>query len=256
VGNRLVQKVMTRRGLSSLVASLIYAMALAGTSAGGFAIMVASLLLGAGTIWILALVWESKTLPATPTYAKRPAAASASRMLREDANAKIVTDRGGYLFERRYFVVATGLPPVRITPSRAAEIEARRHSDAVRVVDIGHRVWWVHGDVWCWENCGYSPEDVRALLTERARRHHRKLGRAHAMMAADGLPAQSRRQHIPTGMRQIVYERDGGRCVECTATFDLQYDHIIPIAMGGATSTANLQLLCAPCNQAKSATLG
>jgi 5-methylcytosine-specific restriction endonuclease McrA len=53
-----------------------------------------------------------------------------------------------------------------------------------------------------------------------------------------------------------VFERDGGRCVECGSGFDIQYDHVIPLALGGANTVQNLQILCAPCNQAKGATLG
>jgi 5-methylcytosine-specific restriction endonuclease McrA len=50
-------------------------------------------------------------------------------------------------------------------------------------------------------------------------------------------------------------ERNGGRCVECGGNFDLQYDHILPFALGGATTVENLQLLCSTCNQEKSDSL-
>jgi 5-methylcytosine-specific restriction endonuclease McrA len=53
-----------------------------------------------------------------------------------------------------------------------------------------------------------------------------------------------------------VFRRDGGRCVECGSDFDIQYDHVIPVALGGANTVENLQILCAPCNQRKGGRLG
>jgi 5-methylcytosine-specific restriction endonuclease McrA len=60
---------------------------------------------------------------------------------------------------------------------------------------------------------------------------------------------------IPSDLRRTVFERDGGRCVECGSNFDLQYDHVLPVALGGATTLENLQLLCADCNRRKSDSL-
>ncbi|QIZ39293.1 HNH endonuclease [Saccharopolyspora sp. ASAGF58] len=52
-----------------------------------------------------------------------------------------------------------------------------------------------------------------------------------------------------------VFQRDGGRCVQCGTGFEIQYDHIIPVALGGSSTEENLQLLCAQCNQSKGANL-
>jgi 5-methylcytosine-specific restriction endonuclease McrA len=36
---------------------------------------------------------------------------------------------------------------------------------------------------------------------------------------------------------------------------DLQYDHVIPVALGGAITVENLRLLCSDCNRSKGATI-
>lgn len=61
------------------------------------------------------------------------------------------------------------------------------------------------------------------------------------------------REPIPQGLRQVVWRRDGGRCVQCGAESNLHFDHIIPVARGGATTIENLQILCAQCNLSKGA---
>ncbi|MFT4571434.1 MAG: 5-methylcytosine-specific restriction endonuclease McrA [Hyphomicrobiaceae bacterium] len=59
------------------------------------------------------------------------------------------------------------------------------------------------------------------------------------------------RTPIPEAVRSEVWRRDEGRCVECGAPQNLEFDHIIPLVRGGATSTRNLQLLCRSCNASK-----
>jgi len=62
---------------------------------------------------------------------------------------------------------------------------------------------------------------------------------------------QTTRTPIPEAVRNEVWRRDGGCCVQCGSKANLQYDHIIPVSRGGATTAKNLQLLCEPCNRAK-----
>ena len=62
---------------------------------------------------------------------------------------------------------------------------------------------------------------------------------------------QTTRSPIPEAVGGEVWRRDGAACVRCGSKQTVQFDHIIPVALGGATSAANLQLLCQPCNAAK-----
>ena len=61
------------------------------------------------------------------------------------------------------------------------------------------------------------------------------------------------RELIPDAIRGQVWRRDNGRCVQCRSKQNLQFDHIIPVAEGGATTIDNLQLLCQSCNLSKGA---
>jgi len=66
-----------------------------------------------------------------------------------------------------------------------------------------------------------------------------------------GMKADADR-YVPQDVRQAVWQRDGGKCVQCRADNYLEYDHIIPHSKGGANSVANVQLLCRSCNLKKS----
>jgi HNH endonuclease len=67
----------------------------------------------------------------------------------------------------------------------------------------------------------------------------------------------------PRWARRAVYFRDQGHCATCGA--DLtglidplpaeQFDHIVPLSLGGLNDVSNLQLLCQQCNREKAAKL-
>ena len=60
-----------------------------------------------------------------------------------------------------------------------------------------------------------------------------------------------RREAIPRAVQREVWQRDGGRCVECATKEKLCFDHIVPFSRGGSNSVRNLQLLCELCNLSK-----
>jgi 5-methylcytosine-specific restriction endonuclease McrA len=61
-------------------------------------------------------------------------------------------------------------------------------------------------------------------------------------------------RNIEPWKRDAVLERDGHACVKCGCPRELQVDHIRPVAKGGTSMIANLQTLCALCNQEKGKT--
>ena len=133
-------------------------------------------------------------------------------------------------------------------------VRAEQNDNPVPLLRNGHRMLWQFHDRFYWDDDDLEADDVKALALQRERQLNQKLKTARSLMRAEeeGRPT---RVPIPSDIRRAVFERDGGQCVECGATFDLQYDHVLPVARGGATTIENLQLLCADCNRRKSDTL-
>lgn len=61
----------------------------------------------------------------------------------------------------------------------------------------------------------------------------------------------SKTRYIPTNVRREVWINAQGKCQNCSSKFGLEYDHIIPFALGGKSLSNNLRLLCRSCNQRK-----
>jgi len=65
-----------------------------------------------------------------------------------------------------------------------------------------------------------------------------------------------RSRHISQTVKDRVWNRDGGCCVQCGSNENLEFDHIIPHSKGGANTYRNIQLLCEHCNRVKSDSIG
>ncbi len=82
----------------------------------------------------------------------------------------------------------------------------------------------------------------------------RRLRRAKRVDMRDRGSGAGRR--IPVSIKAQVWERDGGRCVfqtpegrRCLERGRLEFDHVIPWALGGSNHAGNVRLLCRAHNQ-------
>lgn len=149
------------------------------------------------------------------------------------------------------------IPGPRISTSEFEALVARSDQGPV---SFGYRVvkdrtYWRFRGQWFWDNDGLTAADVYALLHTREQRQRDTLNRAHTMVAAAKRPIPAQRGRVRDDVKQLVWQRDGGRCRSCDSASELQYDHIIPVSMGGASTEDNLQILCGPCNRRKGASV-
>ena len=99
-------------------------------------------------------------------------------------------------------------------------------------------------------------EIARKIKEKHRRRQLEKIVRQELIDSGELFGEQPKRPPIPREVVDAVYKRDGGRCVYCGSTENLQIDHIIPFSKGGDTCVENLQLLCRKCNLEKSNKIG
>ena len=139
----------------------------------------------------------------------------------------------------------------KIHKDEFARTMAQQETYPVVVARVNERTYWQFQGRYYWENDDLEADAVYALLVTKQQREQRRVERAVAMVAMGAEPRVTQRGQIPDDLKQYVWQRDGGRCRHCGATTELQFDHIIPVAKGGATSDENLQILCGPCNRRK-----
>ena len=85
----------------------------------------------------------------------------------------------------------------------------------------------------------------------------RKLIAEQKNQAKETTPSKQKRSRtISQATKDKVWNRDGGKCVQCGSNEKLEFDHIIPFSKGGSNTYRNIQLLCEECNRSKSAKIG
>jgi hypothetical protein len=88
----------------------------------------------------------------------------------------------------------------------------------------------------------------RALTLLERQLQRRKLG--HARRPKPATKSISGSRHVPAHVRREVWARDAGRCAfigtdgRCPERAFLEFHHVVPFAVGGLTTVANVQLRC------------
>lgn len=117
--------------------------------------------------------------------------------------------------------------------------------------ELGGGEWLYRGEIYS-ANQPYAPDQVKLLVWEKKERERTKLERLKKQMEAGGATGEARRERITEDVRAFVWRRDGGQCVRCGRTENLEFDHVIPVSKGGSNTAKNVQLLCVECNRKKS----
>lgn len=176
-------------------------------------------------------------------------------MLRRDNRAHWVSRHDGFLWAKKwYFTTGTFASTKGLGDREYRQLISLQRSDPIPVGRIGGpppRQYWQFRDAFYWEQEGLAQVEVKALALEQERRKERQLQNALSRMNLGASSPPSRREIIPEDVRLFVWRRDDGKCVHCGSQRNLEFDHIIPVIMGGSSTARNLQLLCESCNRAK-----
>lgn len=149
-----------------------------------------------------------------------------------------------------------------VNDSFASHPKVAALTDHQALLLIGAALYWAR-----W-NVPFSPPILRHLrIDRRTTRRFTELGwllprddgsfdlHTFGVLARPGeIPRVSRRKWTQEE-RDVVYERDGYRCVYCgeREREQLVLDHAVPLARGGGDSIENLVTACVACNSSKGA---
>ena len=109
-----------------------------------------------------------------------------------------------------------------------------------RLLEHGTKTIWWFRNAAIESDGDLSADDVRVLAMEAENKRRLRLEKAYALAAMrNAVDHRATRQPIPQEVKLLVWQRDRGRCVECGVQSELEFDHIIPLAMGGSNTDRN-----------------
>lgn len=176
-------------------------------------------------------------------------------MLRRAENIIVLHQRQRMFSTNGYVTIAVGKESYRldgkIPEADFHALKQQQSSYPVRWARIGERTYYEFRSKFYWDNDDLTVEQVHALLVTREQAKQRRIDRAQAMVAIGIQPTTTARAAIPDDVRQYVMKRDAGRCVSCGTNSGLQFDHVIPIAMGVRTNRKTCKCSAGPATAGK-----
>ena len=152
--------------------------------------------------------------------------------------------------EQRYVVQFTASPEFMKKVSEAKALLSNCHPRGVSFENVFEAAL----DVFLDKNSPTKRSERRRARRVTKRQQPKNNTRRVRVSTGPGNQRPSR--HVSIKTRDMVYERDGGRCTykgssgrRCNATHALQVDHVIPFGRGGGNGLSNLRLLCARHNR-------
>jgi hypothetical protein len=176
-------------------------------------------------------------------------------MFKRDTNAQFRLHTSFWSGQYYQFFAGGGRSVRKVTQAEYQELLSTQQHDPCLIMFDGatNKRWWMFRGKFYLENEGYSDPDVKTLILDDIARSEKRVKKATSH--SEGGKISSKRDPIPDQVKIFVWQRDSGRCVKCGSDQNLEFDHIIPISMGGSNSARNLQLLCENCNRAKGGNL-
>jgi len=162
-----------------------------------------------------------------------------SHLFSRKGHIKLVVGKGVYDYTR-----------LRLTREEYNDFLVGQNTSPVRFY-ADNKTYWMFCHKFYKDNEGLDDNDVKALLLSRQRLQQDRINRAKTITAAPKIQVKLQRGAIPDDIKQLVWQRDKGCCVKCGSQTELQFDHIIPFSVGGASAPENLQILCGSCNRNK-----
>jgi len=130
--------------------------------------------------------------------------------------------------------------------SKAKEKREQQYREKLRIES--------ENEITLWDKIDHFDRTIHPLRSSKNSSLSKKIESSQGASNLEEHKGRSRR--IQESVKDAVWRRDGGKCVQCGSNEYLEFDHIIPFSKGGANTKRNIQLLCESCNRAKSDNIG